>query len=280
MMIGSKVRMVSCGLLAALPMLGTASTSGTDAMPADRAVEVFEQANRTFDEAAALLNEQPGRASSLLHESIAGWRTLIDEGGFHSGPLHYNIGNAYFLDDDLGRAIASYRRAARLTPNDINLVDNLTYARQRVANRIESGETARPLRVLFFWHYDTSPLVRFWVFIVTSGAAWIMAMLGMLRMLPFRARWAFAGLMAVALASLGSAVLQAANESSVTEAVIVAREVVGRMGPDASVYGPSFQSPLSAGVECIVVEERPGWVLVRLADGRETWLPRESIETI
>ncbi len=60
----------------------------------------------------------------------------------------------------------------------------------------------------------------------------------------------------------------------------MAEQVVGRKGPDPVGYEPSFRAPLHAGVELSIVEERPGWYLVRLRDDRETWLPASAIERV
>ncbi|MFH1244966.1 MAG: tetratricopeptide repeat protein, partial [Candidatus Omnitrophota bacterium] len=38
--------------------------------------------------------------------------------GRESGPLYYNLGNAYFKSGQLGRAILNYLRAERLIPAD------------------------------------------------------------------------------------------------------------------------------------------------------------------
>ena len=54
-------------------------------------------------------------------------------------------------------------------------------------------------------------------------------------------------------------------------AVIVVPEITARRG-DSDAYEPSFTTPLHAGTELLVIEERNDWFHVALADGRRTWL--------
>ncbi|MCQ3980520.1 MAG: hypothetical protein DPW09_44490, partial [Anaerolineae bacterium] len=44
--------------------------------------------------------------------------------GLHNSNVYYNLGNAYFKQEDLGRAILNYRRAQRLDPRDADTTAN------------------------------------------------------------------------------------------------------------------------------------------------------------
>lgn len=48
--------------------------------------------------------------------------------GLESGPLYYNLGNSYFKEKRLGKAIVNYERAKRLIPRDSDLSANDEYA--------------------------------------------------------------------------------------------------------------------------------------------------------
>ena len=89
-------------------------------------------------------------------EAIERYRQLIAE-GFDSGQLHYNLGNAFLRSGDLGRAIASYRRAQRRRPRDEDLRANLAFARKSAKDAIQPPEPSRVLSTLFFWHFGMSP---------------------------------------------------------------------------------------------------------------------------
>ena len=59
----------------------------------------------------------------------------------------------------------------------------------------------------------------------------------------------------------------------------MAEEVTARKG-DSTSYEASFQDPLHAGAEFLLVEERNDWVHVELPDGRRCWLPAQSIAMV
>ena len=60
-------------------------------------------------------------------------------------------------------------------------------------------------------------------------------------------------------------------------AVLVDANVTLRKG-NGDGFEPAFEETLGPGVECTVIERRPGWLRVRLPDGRSGWL-REAQAT-
>jgi uncharacterized protein YgiM (DUF1202 family) len=55
------------------------------------------------------------------------------------------------------------------------------------------------------------------------------------------------------------------------QGVTVADGVVVRKG-NGDGFEPAFAEPLSQGVEFRVLERRPGWVQIRLPDGKSGWI--------
>ncbi|MCK5643063.1 MAG: tetratricopeptide repeat protein, partial [Gammaproteobacteria bacterium] len=64
------------------------------------------------------------------------YEQLISQGKVHSS-LYYNLGNAYYVQGDIGRAILNYQRASRLDPRDPDIRENLAMARNQSANEID-----------------------------------------------------------------------------------------------------------------------------------------------
>ncbi len=265
-------------------LAGANPAVGRVGMPGDvapGAAGVFERANELFAEATGLRGSDDGAAQEKYVEAIALYRRLIDEFGVRSGGVYYNLGNAYALAGDVGRAIASYRRAERLTPGHAELQANLSVTRAKVATRVEPSGGGRLARTLLAPHYDIPARVRLWVVCGALGLGWV----GLaVRLEPRRRAIAplgvVAGLFVIGVLGVVSLLAEDRAARSGVEAVVVAESVVGRKGPDERGYEPSFVRALTAGVEARVVEERSGWVLIRLGDGRETWVPRASIEVI
>lgn len=264
---------VACGLLALLTF-GSSVARGTTIDPEIEAT--FEAANTAFETGVTRLETDRDNAVAAFQVAIDMWQHLIEEDGLRNGYLYYNIGNAHLLSGDLGRAIHAYRRASTFIPSDANLQSNLSTARAQVQTRIDVRASSRALETLFFWHYDLSPHVRWWAFVVLFAAGWGWAWLRLARRFRSWPRWpgVLVGIMSVAM--LVSLLIDESVAANRQEGVIVAREVVGRKGPDAAGYEPSFTEPLSAGVEYEIVEDRPGWWLIRLHDGRTTWIPQEA----
>ena len=101
-------------LIAAMLPVGVAASSPS---------EDFAVANERYKE------REYGKAIELS--------TGIVGQGVESAALYYNLGNAYFKDGDLGRAVLCYMRAKRLSPGDDDIVNNLDFARQFTSIQME-----------------------------------------------------------------------------------------------------------------------------------------------
>ena len=62
----------------------------------------------------------------------------VRSAGLTSPELMYNLGNAYFKNDDLGHAVLWYERALRANPSDADAKYNLEYANALTQDRIDS----------------------------------------------------------------------------------------------------------------------------------------------
>lgn len=248
------------------------------ALAPGEAEAVFREGNELFRQANEAATRDSQAAAGLYGKAILRFERLIREGGIENGKLYYNIGNAYFRMNDLGRAILNYRRAQELIPHDANLVRNLAYARQLCTDKIEVSGRRRVAAIFLFWHYDLTARMK--VVLLGWGAvlAWVSLGAGLFRPVPYL-RWTAAGCGVVAGLMLVSLLVEARARESAVPGVVVAEEVVARKG-DGLAYEPSFQEPLHAGAELTLVEERPGWRLVELEDGRRCWLPEKTVELV
>ena len=75
-------------------------------------------------------------------KSIELYEELVSQGIKNnriSSQLYYNLGNAYFRDNQLGKAILNYERALLLEPGDGDIRHNLRFANNRTVDRIASS---------------------------------------------------------------------------------------------------------------------------------------------
>ncbi len=74
------------------------------AQAASRSDTAFEAANRAF-------------GAGKYAEAISGYEKITKENGYSAAVL-FNLGNAYYHNNQFGRAILNYERALRLSPRD------------------------------------------------------------------------------------------------------------------------------------------------------------------
>lgn len=259
------VAWLACALYASPPTLAHAFTY------AQQLVQL-EQANRAFEQ--ALISPTPEAAQGYYQQARAGYEQLV-AAGIHNARLCYNLGNAYFRLNDLGRAILYYRRGLRLEPGNRQLQANLSYARSRRTDQIDVSSQPRPTLFpqLFFWS-DTLRVPTQWTLALGGYyLAWGCA----LAHLVWRCaslRWCLAGAAFVCVVFAGSTWLMQ-SQYTTRAGVIVAEEVVVRKGNGES-YTPQLPQPLHAGTEFVVLEERGSWFAIRLDNGISGWIRRDS----
>lgn len=209
------------------------------------------------------------RAAAMLEQVATGQ-------GRWNGHVFYNLGTAYHLAQDLGRAVLNYRKAERLLHGFPDLQANLELAMAQRRDRIEPGQREEIIRALFFWHHLLSPAVRRWSFAGSFVVCWLMLSLNVLRRTGAATAIAWmAGAIAVVFGlSVGSDFIATARRD---HGVIVAQEVAAKTGPGVS-YANAYEGGLHAGTELRVLEQEAGWFRVRLLDGSESWLPEGSVE--
>jgi len=195
--------------------------------------------------------------------------------------LFYNLGNAYYYQGDLGRAILNYERAAQLAPRDADIEANLAQARARAGDPFLASPTG-PLGIL-------TSLTQRWLNINEAAlltlAFWFAAgavLLARRFARPSRAKdgLRYAALIAILLVavlclSLGARVYA---EQTQPEGIVIAPTVALSSEP-GNQYATGYS--LNGGTAVNILETRGDWA--RLAapdDSIEGWIPLGSVETV
>ncbi len=277
-----RIRATFILLLATVASAVAQGAYGTDG--ADRAgsreelYALLNEANAAFQQANAAANA-PGRAAELYGKAILLYEKIIEQGNVRNARLHYNLGNAYFLADDIGRAILNYRRALGLDSGDVNIRNNLAFARNRRIDQVSARAETRVLETLFFWHYDFSPQIRLLLGSLSFAGLCIGA-----TVIVWRGRGPVTSTVAVlsgllCLCFFISVAVESHGRSTRLGGVVTAPQIVARQG-DGPNYAPSFKDPLHAGTEFDLIDRRPGWFHIELADGSRAWVPDTAAELI
>lgn len=254
------------------------SASAEAELSNERIYSLFSRANDVFRQANSATAGSE-RAGKLYEKSILIYEKIINDGQVKNAGLYYNLGNAYFLKGDIGRAILSYRRAEELDKADTNIQKNLAFARSRRIDKVELKTEKRVLQTLFFWHYDFSIRTKFIITCICFAIVCISltVMIWLARNAPGTVIVVIAGILTVCL--FISVVVEFSNQANRTCGVITAVEVVARQG-DGRNYSASFKEPLHTGTEFDLLERRPGWLHIRLFDDSDGWIPEISADLI
>ncbi len=211
--------------------------------------------------------------------AAAGYEALVDF-GLRNADVYYNLGNAYFKHGDLGRAILNYRRAYRLDPRDPDILTNLTIARAQTLDRLESsseGSLTNLVQLAEEWlTLREAAFLALFLWLSLGGLA-------LLTILLPRWRRLFVIVMAIVAIFLAAGLFSIANryysEQRYPPAVVVVPQVDVTSGPGgADQYLVEFE--LHSGAEVRLVESRPGWQRLTLADNLQGWVAEETIERV
>jgi len=222
--------------------------------------EIFLRANQDYRE-------------GKYQEAVKGYEQLIRNG--HGGPrIQYNLGNAWFRMDELGRAILAYERARVAMPRDADLNFNLAHAQDQVVDAISPSSGF--FSMAFFWLPMVSASELFWCFAVLNLFLWTTLLIRLFH----RSEWLFYTLLLVLCLwlltglSLGMKWAQVHNDQ---RAVVLKKEVAVLAGPHE---GDTILFKLHEGA--IVAQERSedGWRLIRLPDKKRGWMPETALELI
>ena len=198
--------------------------------------------------------------------AIDAYRQLIDLRGA-DGQLHFNLGNAYLRNGELGRAIAELRRGRSLLPRDEDIRANLAFARESTKDAIAPPAASPVLETLVFWHYRLSRSELATVVLVVNILFWSVALSRIFFPESEILRW----LLIVLLVGLVATSTSLATHRFLSQpvAVILPQEIDAFTAPDTESV---VRFKLHAGTELRVKDEREGWLRIILPDDQQGWI--------
>jgi tetratricopeptide (TPR) repeat protein len=200
--------------------------------------------------------------------------------GVQDSALFFNLGNAYFQQGDVGRAVLNLERAAQLNPRDADIAINLALVREQTTE-LFAEEPVGPLAVLaditsWLTENETAVLLLgFWFLLgflllirrhVQTGRAQRLLQIGMVLALA---------LLLITGASLAS---RSFLQQTQPAGVVVSPTVAVSSGPGAE-FVTNFN--ISGGTTVNVSETQGKWVRLAMPEGAgENWLPAEAVERV
>ncbi len=201
------------------------------------------------------------------------------ERGVEDSMLYFNLGNAYFQQGDLGRAVLNYQRAAHLDPRDADIQANLELARAQTTE-LFAAEPSGPMAVLADL---TGWLTLNETAVIVLGFWFLLSFIILARrqsQTDKSNKWlGYVVVIVVALLlisglSLGS---RAILEQTQPEGVVIAPTVAVSSGPGLDL---ATGMNLLSGTEINVVETQGEWVRVKSPGSTQNWLPVNAVQTI
>jgi tetratricopeptide (TPR) repeat protein len=225
---------------------------------AESSVSAFDAANQLFEQ-------------GKFTDAATAFNRLAQSGQV-SEALYFNLGNAWFKANHLGRAILAYRQAEQLAPRDPDLRANLQFARNQVQG---------PTLAISAWHRWLGRLTLNEWTLLAAAAVWLWFLLLALRQWqkawqPFLRTYLFAlGFLALLLC-VGFAAAFHQNRLART-VIVVASEAVVRQSPF-----DEAQSVFSVhdGAELEVLDQKDQWLQVTTDPRRIGWLHRDQVAAV
>ncbi len=194
--------------------------------------------------------------------------------GLASGPVYYNLGNSYFKNGQMGRAILNYDRALELDPRDADIRANHTFARSQIR-----GDFLRPQG---FWDRLWDSHISFYtvdemaiiVFLILFFIA-LIHLASLYMQWPSFRRTKVLGVLIFVLIIFAYG-LKVKTEYN-RDAAIAVSSTSAQYEPleNATSY---FDVP--EGMRVRILREEDGWTKIERRDGRLGWIRSKTVERI
>jgi tetratricopeptide (TPR) repeat protein len=205
---------------------------------------------------------------------------MIEASGEVSADLFYNIGNAYFKQNIVSKAILYYERAIKLRPGDPDISHNLALANAMTVDKIE----AVPEFFVFTWikNMRSNAGADMWAWLSIILFALCLLLFGLFlfaRNITLR-KFSFFLSILILLGSMNCGVFayyQKKELHDTSAAIITPAVITVKSSPDAS--GKDLFI-LHEGTKVTILETLGEWQCIKLADGKQGWILKFAAEMI
>ncbi len=212
-------------------------------------------------------------------DAITSWEKIID-GGEHSAAVYFNLGNAFYKQNNIGSSIYYYEKALQLDPQDTDIKTNLAFAENAKIDVIE----ALPKTIFSKWYKSITGNFTY------EGWAKIAVAFVFLFVLTFllyyfstaeaKKRFFFITSIISILFFVGAitlAYLTYGDDKKNTPAIIFSEAVEIKSEPKMN-SATSFK--LHEGTKVKVEAEEGDWLKITLADGKDGWIPATDLKRL
>lgn len=199
------------------------------------------------------------------------------QAGISNGEIYYNLGNAYYENNDLAHALLNYRRAQQFLPRDLDL--NTQLARIRSIRSTLQGETTNWL-IRFVEVSDTIFTIKelsLFTFILWSSFFCLLMVYRLKKSWKKRLQLpliAFLFSMLIMLLLLGTRLYVF---HQMPPAIVTALTSPVMSGASIAYFE---QYEVFAATEIYITEQQEEWVKFVTADDKQGWIMKKDIEWV
>lgn len=204
----------------------------------------------------------------------------ILEAGYANADVYYNLGNAYYRQDEFGQAILNYERALRLKPNFRDAQENLDLANSKIEDEIKALPELFIVtwaRNITTWFSHTGWRIVILCLLALLGAAVAIFVLSrdyLWRKGALIGGIAVTGLLLIAIAC---SIATGVRQNSHNKAIVTSPLVVVKSSPESNSVDKLI---LHEGTKVDVEETLGDWHKIHIADGNTGWLTDADITVI
>ena len=194
--------------------------------------------------------------------------------------IYFNLGNAYYKSNEIGRSILNYERALRLSPSFDDAKVNLELAQLKVVDNIVPspnffiGRWIQNLIKLMTSNQWLFVSFGLFIFCLISVFLFIFGPSRTTRKISFNFAIALLGISLFSLVFAGVRKAQMINHS---EAIVMSGVISVKSSPDKS-GTDLFQ--LHEGAKVSIKSTLGSWIEIKLANGGIGWVEKANIEKI
>ena len=211
--------------------------------------------------------------------AAAAYQKIVDT-GVQNSRVDFNLGNAFFRLNQIGKAILYYEKARRLDPGDEDVRENLRFANLHLRDRILSEKDPIVLEALRRGRDAVSPGTVSVLFLALYLSAMVLIALWILlrgRRGAFVLGFSAAALLTLALVSGGWLALQLQARGAGDEAIVLADKLEVLSGPGAE---NTLLASVHEGTKVRIHGRRAEWFQITLPDGRAGWIRGEGLGVV
>jgi tetratricopeptide (TPR) repeat protein len=233
---------------------------------ADHNRYLFEQANQLYEKNQ--YNEAVQKYEEIVHNGYSSWE------------VYYNLGNAYYKNEQLGKAIANYERALRLESKNEDLKFNLELANSRIVDEIPVPDEFIVFKIFSIVKNSlalnalTIITILCYLFLMTGLTLRILIKTTFVQRLSGVLIAIFVVLFIFSSSLLAIRIYEHIN---LKFGIVIASQANVMNSPEET---GSEAFMLHEGCKVQVQQQSSDWLQIRLSDGKVGWIKNEAVEII